>query len=375
MIRAAPLVALLVLALARAFVFPAAPLHGQWSVSGELARPRAYATATTLPTGDILVFGGFDDSDPEVVNTRTELIDPLTGTVSMLAQRLPGRLHHTVTVASSGDKVIVAGGVEWSGKSFASTDRVDVYLPYERRWMAARPLRQARSDHGAAALRGGEVLVAGGNFDVHPLASTEIYDPRTDRWREAAPLPSPRLRFSIATLPDGRVLVAGGLSGKGAPLATSELYDPSADRWQRGPDLAVPRVQHAMVTLPGGDLLFIGGQGAASGTAERYDVIRNAFVYAGSLAEPRLVAQAAALPDGRVLVMGGSLELPTRTEWDPIASAEVWDPLTNLWSAFAAPALPRALGQLVATRDGAYVLSGIGAGQTAQRTIERLVLR
>jgi len=373
-IRVLPLLAILLIAPARAFVFPAAPLHGQWSVSGELARPRAYATATTLPTGEILVFGGFDASDPEVVNSRTELIDTTTGTVSSMAQRLPGRIHHTVTLAA-GDRVVVAGGVEWSGKSFSSTDRVDVYLPYEHRWTAARPLRQARSDHGAAALRSGEVLVTGGNFNVHPLASSEIYDPRTDRWREAAPLPSPRLRFSIATLPDGRVLVAGGLSRLGEPLATSVIYEPSTDRWEPGPDLAVPRVNHAMVALPGGDLLFIAGQGAASGTAERYDVSRNAFVYAGSLAEPRLVAQAAALPDGRVLVMGGSLELPTRTEWDPILSAEVWDPRTRLWTAFAAPALPRALGELIATRDGAYVVSGIGARQIAQRTIERLVLR
>jgi len=56
----------------------------------------------------------------------------------------------TVTLAA-GDRVVVAGGVEWSGKSFGSTDRVDVYLPYEHRWTVAKPLRQARSDHGAVA--------------------------------------------------------------------------------------------------------------------------------------------------------------------------------------------------------------------------------
>ena len=373
MIRALPLLAILLVALARGLAFPSAPLHGQWSVSGELARPRAYASATTLPTGEILVFGGFDEGDPEVVNSRTELIDATTGTVTSMAQRLPGRIHHTVTLAA-GDRVVVAGGVEWSGKSFGSTDRVDVYLPYEHRWTAAKPLRQARSDHGAVALGSGEVLVTGGNFNVRPLASSEIYDPRTDRWREAAPLLSPRLRFSIAPLPDGRVLVAGGLSGKGEPLTTTELYDPVADRWERGPDLALPRVQHALVSLPGGDLLFVGGSGAAAGTAERYDVSRNAFVYAGSLAEPRLAAQATALADGRVLIVGGALERIGRTEWEPLVTAEIWDRSSNLWSAFAAPALPRVLGELVATRNGAYVVSGLGLGQSPQRAIERLLL-
>jgi hypothetical protein len=344
-----------------------------WAVSGELAQPRAYASALALPTGEIFVFGGLDEHDPQVVSTTTELIEPLTGTSRTLPQRLPGRLHHTVTIAW-GDRVVVAGGVEWYGQSFHSTDRVDVYLPYERQWVHARPLLQARSDHGAVALRDGGVLVTGGNYNAHPLASTEIYDPRTDTWREAAPLPTARVRFSIAALPDGRVLVAGGLSPIGQPLASSLIYEPDHDRWVAGPNLAFPRVQHAAVTLASGDVLFIGGQFAASNTAERYDVARNIFTFAGTLIRPRLVQQAVVLPDRRVLITGGSLEIPGRTDWVPVADAEIWDPATNLWSAFASPALTRALGDLVATREGLYLVGGIGDGLAARGTIERLVI-
>jgi len=345
-----------------------------WAVSGELAQPRAYASAVTLPTGEIFVFGGLDEHDPEVVSTTTELIDPLSGVTRTLAQRLPGRLHHTVTVGW-GDKVVVAGGVEWFGGGFHSTDRVDVYLPYQRQWVHAAPLLTARSDHGAAALPDGEVLVTGGNLDAYPLKSSEIYDPRTDKWREAAPLPEPRLRFSIASLPDGRVLVAGGLSKIGLPLATSVIYEPSRDRWVSGPDMSVARVQHASVALPSGDVLFIGGQFAASNTAERYDYLRNIFTFAGTLVRPRFVEQAAVLPDGRVLITGGSLEAPGRTDWVPVADAEIWDPPTNAWSVFASPALPRALGDLVATRDGVYLVGGVGDGLAARQAIERLVIR
>jgi hypothetical protein len=372
--RQAFLLAAIVIAVVGPTLAPSSGGASSWTVTGELAQPRAYASALVLPTGEILVFGGLDEHDPQVVSTTTELIDPLTGATRTLPQRLPGRLHHTVTLGWA-DRVVVAGGVEWFASTFHSTDRVDVYLPYQRQWIHAHQLLQARSDHGAAPLPDGEVLVTGGNVDARPLASTEIYDPRTDSWREAAPLPAPRLRFSIAALPDGRVLVAGGLSRIGLPLSSSLIYEPANDRWVAGPDLAVARVQHATVTLPNGDVLLIGGQAAASSTAERYDFARNIFTFGGTLAQPRLVEQAVVLPDGRVLITGGSLEVPGRTDWVPVADAEVWDLATNTWSAFASPILSRALGDLVATREGLYLVGGIGDGLAARQAIERFVIR
>jgi len=346
----------------------------RWTSSAELAQPRAYASAMLLPTGEIFVFGGLDENDTAVVNAVTELIDPVSGGVRTVAQTTPGRLHHTMTFAKS-DRLVVAGGVEWYAKAFHSTDRVDVYLPFEHRWTRAAPLLQARSDHGAAALPSGRVLVTGGNFNTRPLASSEIYDPRTDRWTEAAPLPEPRVRFSIAALKDGRVLVVGGLSKIGQPLASSVIYDPAADEWTAGPNMSIARVQQAMASLPNGDVLIIGGQLAASSSAERFDAARGVFVPAGTLVEPRLIEQAAALPDGRVLITGGSLETPGRQDWIPVAGAQVWDPGTNGWSVFASPKLKRALGDLVVTRSDAYLIGGIGDGLAALRTIERLPLR
>ncbi len=353
---------------------PQGGADGVWTTMAELTRPRAYARATLLPTGEIFVFGGLDENDPEVVSQATELVDPLSGGVRVGSQPLPGRLHHTMTLASH-DRLVVTGGVEWYAGAFHSTDRVDVYLPFEHRWVRAASLRQARSDHGAAALRDGRVLVTGGNFNARPLASSEIYDPRTDTWSEAAPLPEPRVRFSIAPLRDGRVLVAGGLSKIGLPLASSVIYDPAPDRWTPGPDLSVARVQQAMVSLRNGDILLIGGQLEASSTAERYDAARGVFTYAGRLVEPRLIEQAAALPDGRVLITGGSVQVPGRAEWVPVAGAQIWDPATNAWSTFASPSLARALGDLVVTRSGAYLIGGIGDGLAAVRTVERLPLR
>ena len=352
------------------------PRNGEihWAESATLAQPRAYASATLLPTGEIFVFGGLDEKDPAVVNATTELIDPISGKVGAMAQPVPGRLHHTLTLADP-DTLVVAGGVEWYSGAFHSSDRVDVYLPFEHAWKRAAPLIQARSDHGAAPLPGGKVLITGGNFGTLPLASSEIYDPRANTWRNAAPLPEPRVRFSIAALPDGRVLVAGGLSKIGKPMATSVIYDPAKDAWTAGPDMFVPRVEQAMVQLRDGDVMLIGGQDAASTTAERYDVKTNQFLLAGALVEPRLIEQAALLSDGRVLITGGSRQTPDIIGWVPFNNAEIWDPATNRWRAYRAPTLNRALGDLVVVGSDAYLIGGITDNLAALRTIERLSLR
>ncbi len=367
------LTGLLAVALIRA-AMPDAPRSGEWALAGSLERPRAYATAVPLRDGEILVVGGLDQDDPQVTVSTSELIDPATGRTTTLKDRFPGRLHQTATSVANG-RVVFAGGVEWRGGHFGSVDRVDIFEPFTKKWTQAAPLQQPRSDHGAAALPAGSVLVTGGNFNTRPLASTEIYDVATNAWRWGAPLSHPRVRFSIAPLRDGRVIVAGGLDEKGRPLATSEIYDPTGDKWSAGPSLSVARVQHASVVLPNGDVLLIGGQSAASSTAERYDSASGAFVYAGSLVTPRLVEQAALLPDGRVLITGGSVEKPGRTDWVPFPDAEVWSPKKNVWTEFPSPRLPRALGELVPTAFGVYLISGIGDDQAPHRAIEKLTFK
>src|SRR5712664_4430064 len=86
--------------------------------------------------------------------------------------------------------------------------------------------------------------------------------------------------------------------------ATCWFYNPPKDEWTEGPRMNLPRVQHAAVQLANGDILFIGGDGAASGTSERYDFRLGIFVRSGTLGDPRQAARAAALPDGRVVVVG-----------------------------------------------------------------------
>jgi len=88
------------------------PLAPEWTVAGELSRPRAYARAVAVATGEILVLGGMDPADPRVSVGATELFDPATGEVTVLPQPIVGRLNQGVTIGW-GDRVVVTGGTEW----------------------------------------------------------------------------------------------------------------------------------------------------------------------------------------------------------------------------------------------------------------------
>jgi Kelch motif protein/galactose oxidase-like protein len=350
---------------------PPTPKTPTWDTFGELSHPRAYANAVVLASGEILVVGGLDRDDPNVTNTESELVNVKTGAVTVLKDQLVGRLHQTMT-RTSGDRVVVSGGVVFMKTYWDPVDSVDVYLPLERKWMSASPLIDARSDHAATALLDGNVMVIGGNQGPRLLQSTEIYDVKNDRWSRAAPLPGPRSGHSAFTLANGRVFVAGGFDASGAATDTTFIYDPRADQWSEGPRMKLARVQYAAVQLANGDILFIGGDGAASGTSERYNGRVDVFVLSGTLVEPREAARAAVLPDGRVVLVGG---LPPRNdEFAPLRSAEIWDPLTERWTELPPSPTPRAWPSVLVVGGVVYQLSGTGDAEAAYRTIERLAI-
>ncbi len=370
-VRLALAVALSVVTACSSSSVPVTPTAPTWTTFGELSHPRAYATALALPSGEILVVGGLDRDDPDVTNTESELVNAKTGAVTVLHQPLLGRLHQTMT-RGVGDHVVVAGGVKFMKTYWDPVDRVDVYIPADRKWISASPLIDARSDHAATAMLNGNVIVTGGNQGPRLLQSVEIYDVKNDSWLRGAPLPGPRTQHSAFTLRDGRVLIAGGLDATGKATDTTFIYDPPADRWSEGPRMTLARVQHAAVLLANGDILFIGGDGAASGSSERWVADLGRFVTSGTLVDPRQGAQAAALPDGRVVLVGGMP--PRNDQFAPLRSAEIWDPVTGQWSRLPDSPTPRAWPSILTIGGSVYQVSGTGDDETAYRTIERLTV-
>ncbi|MDQ2951346.1 MAG: hypothetical protein M3R54_03695 [Chloroflexota bacterium] len=365
----APLI--LIAALVQSSAARPAPQTAGWFPYLDLHQGRAFAQVIGLPTNEILVVGGLDRADPQVTNTKSELIDVVTGAVRTLPQTLLGRLHQSLSIDTH-EHVVAMGGTEWLGKSWGTVDRVEVYSITKREWSGGAPMPEPRADHAAAVLKDGRIAVIGGNRNSALLKSVDIYDPMKDTWQRAAPMPRQRTQHSAALLRDGRVIVMGGIDTDGGATDTTFIYDPSTDKWSQGPQMIMARIQHVTVALPNGDILLAGGDGLAAGTSEVYRAREGRFVPSGALVFPRLVAQAALLPDGRVVISGG---LPAQMEsYAPLSTSERWDPATGQWTQLASSLGGRAWGALISTYGGLYLVSGTGPGESSLSLVEKLAI-
>jgi hypothetical protein len=165
----------------------------------------------------------------------------------------------------------------------------------------------ARAYHVAAPLRGGRVLVAGGEPDLqHTLSSAEVYDEATGTFTSVGGMAEQRRKAAAAPLNDGTVLIVGGSDNDDwrAKSRTAEIYDPATKTFRETGELHVARfkIVHAVVTLDDGRVLVAGG-GAGF---EVYDPAHGVFTsVSGGLSAARYYSTATALGGGRVLIAGG----------------------------------------------------------------------
>jgi hypothetical protein len=100
------------------------PAENTWSPAGSMSvARRGSATATLLPSGQVLVAGGDDAQGNPLASA--ELYDPASNSWSPAASMATGRVRHTATLLSTG-KVLVAGGDDAFGNSLAGAE---LYAP------------------------------------------------------------------------------------------------------------------------------------------------------------------------------------------------------------------------------------------------------
>ena len=309
------------------------PASNSWTPTGSLGIARYVHTATLLPSGKVLVAGGRNNSvvNSGVVNSA-ELYDPASNSWTAAGPLGAARVNHTATLLPSG-KVLVAGGIGSFGLfTNGFPNGAELYDPASNSWTPAGPLGAARYLHTATLLPSGKVLVVGGydsSNDVS-LNSAELYDPASSIWTAAGSLGAVRYAHVATLLPSGKSLVAGGQDNNDNPLTSAELYDSASNSWTSTGSLGAARNNFTATLLPSGKVLVAGGQGINAGaltSAELYDPASNSWTPAGPLGAARYVHTATLLPSGKVLVSGGTSDGTVG-----LNSAELYDPASNSWT-------------------------------------------
>ena len=205
------------------------PANGTWTITGSLVAARYWQTATLLKNGRVLVTGGSDDGDLANAFASSELYDPETGKWSLTGNLSVTRVLHTATLLPSGE-VLVAGGYYWPPVSLAVSE---LYDPATGAWSPTTKSNAAREGHTATLLQNGEIIITGG-YDWNSRSSpntVEQYSRETEEWVITSKLASVRERHTATLLQSGKVLVAGGDkvtdSYDNIPLNSAELYEPS----------------------------------------------------------------------------------------------------------------------------------------------------
>lgn len=195
-------------------------------------------------------------------------------------------------------EVLIAGG---NGPS-ALVQRFD---PRTAAWTQTEDLPRAANDGQAISLRGGDVMVCGGDTAVGVTDWCWLYTTSTSHWTFGVRFFAPRRRFSLTGLESGRVLAAGGENDAGL-VASAEVFNPSSVSWVSAAPLLQARSGHAAVRLRNGQVLVMGGAGGpgALDTTELFDPLPRSFSAGPSLGGPRVAPVAMMAESGQVLIGG-----------------------------------------------------------------------
>jgi N-acetylneuraminic acid mutarotase len=234
------------------------PATNTWTLTGSMHTARYQHTATLLQNGQVLVAGGYNPNATDPYLTSAELYNPATGTWTTTGSLHEPRIYHTMTLLPTG-QVLVAGGYNVSPTAINILASAELYNPATGRWTLTGSMSTPRTGHAAALLASGQVLVAAGEDDSSSLTSAELFNPATGKWTLTGSLHAARNQHTATLLANGQVLVAGGQNGTSF-IASTELYTPASGTWTTTGNLNTPRVEDTATLLANGQVLVAAGQ-------------------------------------------------------------------------------------------------------------------
>ena len=277
-------------------------------------------------------------------------LDPVRGSIP--------RTEHAAALLGDG-RVLLGGGLTGAGWE----GRTELWDPATGRFELSGDLDIPHAEATTFLDGKGRVLVSGGTDAIGDLESNLVHawTPDTGEWTQIGVMAERRYLHTATLLPRGTVLLAGGpfLGDEPGTVQAEEIYDPGGDppRKPAGGGLNFPRYGHTATPLPGGKVLIAGGRSAFNDqvvpAAELFDPDTETFTPIGNMAVGRVLHVAVPLPDGRVLLAGGDTASATST-----CSAELFDPIDRTFTPTGAMHFGRAFHAAVALATGEVLVAG-----------------
>jgi hypothetical protein len=399
---------------ATASVVVFAPSPSNWAWQAEMCRARAGHTATLCPVmppsigggsgppvGQIVVFlGGHDGGAMQpgeggstgTIWNDAEVTDPSTWKPVPGLYPLPGsaRYDHVATLLSGNDGFLVSGGQSPTGP-VADNWLVGAVAQYPNppsfigvpQFFSTSPLLAARSNHAAALLQSGKLVVAGGVSGSKVLASVEIFSVSAGTSvfsstgqvlgpsLAGAALPQAQADAAFLALPGDKLLIAGGLGSLPSGYLNAVVaYDADVGTFASvpGPILTTPYTLAPVgsIGLADGTILILGSTSPApfpdsppsmTGFAWTFDPATNLSTIAGATVTARVGATVSLLSNGTVLVAGGMGM--TDEGYAVLDSAEIYNPKSRSFaSIYQKMTVPRCGHTATVLADGSVLLAG-----------------
>ena len=270
-----------------------------------------------------------------------------------------------ITAVSEAQGAVVGGKLYvFSGfdSDFNTTPKVQMYDPATNRWTTKRDIPEQLT-HGAVAVDGQTVYIAGGFIGDHPGPQTTHvwkYDAPSDTWSAFTPLPASRGGGGMVLL--GRTLhfVGGTIRNTSASdinpcgPANGGLYvrdtddhwtlnlDSPTSSWQIAAPMPDPR-NHLAAAALGGKLYVMGGQhlgdecNGNQSEVDMYDPATNTWSKRASLPKPVGHTNASTVVWNNKIVMVAGVT----NNSEKIADVNEYDPDSDKWTALTPLPAPR----------------------------------
>ena len=213
---------------------------------------------------------------------------------------------------STGDKVLIFGGVVASGSNINS---VYEYDPAINLWSskASIPNASGLSKSTCIKLNNGKILLFGGSQNGSAPQSNKVfeYTISSDSWVTLTDLPNSlgREQMKSTLINDSIILLTGGLSTISSALeypTTNYLYNTNTNTFTPAGNLPIGVINHTSTLLSNGEVLITGGFDGNQARDEVYVFnLQNGWRTLSSTLSVAVSSHRAVIVNGKVYIYGG----------------------------------------------------------------------